>query len=142
MPTASNIKTELMAYDMVTAEIFGWRNYKRDSDVLALETRIKEETGRLEDDLAYTFAYCVSYTENLNFNWTDEAPPEATNLEVFWGMVADGVSMSECYLFYIENVANWVTNSWQQALFNAHKIWKPTAERKPTDKEAEKDPNA
>ena len=138
MPTM-NYKQEKILDGMVTIEFFGFRNLKRDTDARATGERILEETGRSETDNPFALFYAqrLAYTENMYFNWHAEAPPEFKNLETFWQMHTSGEPASECYLWYIENISNVVSNQWSDAQDRAHRIWKPPEERDPTKTAAE-----
>ena len=136
---ALNYKQEKILDGMVTMEMFGFRNLKRDSDARALAERILQETGREETDSVFApfYAQRLMYTENIYFNWHEEAPPEFRSLETFWQMHSSGEPASECYLWYIENVSNVITNQWSDAQDRAHKIWKPPVEKDPNKTTAE-----
>lgn len=136
--TSINYKQEKALDGMVTFEIFGFRNVKRDVEAQALAQRIAEETGRLEDG-AFPLFYSqrLMYTDNVYFQWHPEAPPEFKNLETFWKMHSEGEPASEVYLWYINNISNFVSNQWSDALDRAHKIWKPPEQKDPIKTAAE-----
>lgn len=135
-------KRAAMLYKMVSLDIWGFRNVELDTEAIALAEKIKLTTGRDDGNFMNYYARCVKYTKNMWFSWHPDAPVEFTNLEEFWKMVLNGEDESECYLFYIKNISNPVSNEWQETVDEAHKIWKPTQEKTMTAKElAEKDPN-
>lgn len=132
-------KRETFLHNMVAADIFRFRNVERDSKAVAFANELRENIGR-DDGAFYVFyAQRLIYTDALHFNWHEDAPPEFVNLEKWWNMVTSGASQEECYMFYIGNVSNPVSNQWQSAVERAHKLWKPPEER--DDNEEDADPN-
>lgn len=135
-------KRASMLYNMVSLDIWGFRNVELDTEAMALVEKIKLTTGRDDGTFMMYYARCIKYTKGMWFNWHPEAPEEFTNLEKFWTMVLQGEDESECYLFYIKNISNPVSNEWQDTVENSHKIWKPVQEKTITAKDiAETDPN-
>ena len=137
------IKNKKILDGMVTLNIHGFRNFEGDNDTTSLALLLKEKTGRKEDSFMYLYAEKVVYTESINFNWLEEAPEEYRNLETFWGMILDGTNEVECYLYYVKNISNVVTNAWHDAVEKAHEIWKPPQEKnaKLAGIEEQTDPN-
>lgn len=131
-------KRQTFLHGMVAADIFKFRNVERDSKAVALANQLREQAGR-DDGAFYVFyAQRMIYTDALHFSWHPEAPLEFKNLEKWWNMVQSGESELECYLFYVGNISNPVSNEWQTAVEAAHTIWKPPQE---TNKESD-DPNS
>lgn len=123
------IKSKKILSDMVTVQIHGFRNFLKDNETTALTLMLKEKTGRKEDSFMYLYAEKVIYTNDIIFNWLEGAPEEYTNFEKFWNMIHDGADGVECYLYYIENISNVVTNEWHDAVDRGHEIWKPNQEK-------------
>ena len=135
-------KRASMLYNMVTLDIWGFRNVELDTEAIALAEKIKLVTGRDDGSFMTYYARTVKYTKAMWFRWLPETPEEYTNLEKFWNMVIQGEDEAECYLFYIKNISNPVSNDWQDTVENAHKIWKPVQEKTIEAKEiAQQDPN-
>lgn len=137
-----DFKRESFLYNMVAADFFPYRNLERDSRAMSLANKLREEIGR--DDGAFYMFYAnrITYTVSMTFDWHDESPPEFLALETFWNMVQKGEPDTDCYMYYISNVSNPVSNQWQDALEEAHTIWKPPVEKLSKDDEKEiTDPN-
>jgi len=135
-------KKKTFLYDMVTADVFGFRNVKRDVLVIDMQERLRESTGR--DDGSFTTAYSqrVVYTDQMNFQWHEDVPQELRNLQEFWDMVQSGKDEVECYLYYIDSIPNYVTNAWQKVVDDSHVIWKPSEQRPVTANAGDNDPNS
>lgn len=127
-------------HDMVSADVFRYRNVDRDSQVLSMSEQLKEQTARNDGAFFYYYAQRWIYTDSMTFAWHKEAPLEFKNLERWWDMMQKGKDPVECYDFYIKNISNPVNNAWQNALEQAHTIWKPPSE-KSTDDEGDEEKN-
>lgn len=130
-------------HGMVAADIFRFRNVKRDVQVISLSNKLREETGRDDGGFFTYYAQRIVYTDAMYFNWHEDAPIEFVSLETWWEMLQSGQSDVDCYIYYIENISNPVSNQWQDALDDAHSIWKPVEERTITTQGGnEPDPNS
>lgn len=120
-------------YDMVAMDIFSFRNVKKDADSMSLAQKIKEDT--LRDDNLFTIYYAqrVIYIEQMYFQWDEDVPSEIRALETWWQMVSSGQDPVQCYLFYIENIPNYLSNDFNDAVVSAHTIYKPARERMPKE---------
>lgn len=121
-------KRQTFLHNMVAADIFKFRNVERDARAIALANQLKEQVGRDDGAFYVYYAQRVVYTDALHFDWHPEAPHEFVSLETWWSMVQSGEPEVECYLFYISNISNPVSNEWQSAVDRAHAIWKPPEE--------------
>lgn len=121
-------KRQAFLWNMVEADIVGYRNIELDAAMIALSEKVREKTGRDDGSFMVYYAMRVTYVANLTFVWEEGAPEEYTNLERWWDMVLRGDPVEECYLYYIRNLSNVVTNQFQDALERAHTIWKPAHE--------------
>lgn len=121
-------KRQSFLYGMVAADILRYRNVERDAKAISLSNQLRDQLGRDDGAFYVLYAQRLIYTDAMHFKWHKEAPSEFTNLEAWWDMVQRGQPEAECYLYYIKNIANPVTNQWQTALDEAHKIWKPPEE--------------
>jgi hypothetical protein len=122
-------KVKSIIYGMVTLHILGFRNLKKDADVAELAQKIQDTTGREETGFMYFYAQRLNYTDYIKFDWVDDTPDEFRSLETWWEMLQAGESEATCYDYYINNVSNFVSNEWQDAINDAHTIWKPPHER-------------
>lgn len=135
-----------MLSSMVEADIVSFRN-------LLFESRVQELVDTIEAAVKGTpyhlggiivkYAEFVTYCEGLTFKWKGTPPPDYTNLEVWWSMVAKGQKADECYIYYVNNISNPVTMAWYEVMNNVHKIYVPPRERDNTSDEAviQNDPN-
>ncbi|RMG84829.1 MAG: hypothetical protein D6712_10595 [Chloroflexi bacterium] len=122
---------------ILTFHILPYRTVKGDADAMGMAEQIKKITGRDDGWFPLHYSQRLAYTEDIEFEWADNIPDYFKLFETWWDMVKEGVSPAECYMFYIDNVPNQITYEWQEALNDAHKIWKPPSEQMP-DEEAEK----
>ena len=139
-PKATHVRKTFL-YDMVSADIWRFRNMRRDSEVLAMSEHIKEQTGktsRADVNFFYFYALRTVYTDAMYFAWHPDAPAEFTALEEWWNMKESGVDVMQHYDFWINNISNPIANAWYDAVEEAHEIWKPPVEQTGDD---ETDPN-
>ncbi len=113
---------------MVRGEFISYRSVGRDADVIRLVSQLTEKTGR--DDGMFTIFYAQRriYTVNLTFDWHPDAPAYFRSLETYWEMTQAGEPEEECYLFFVNNCQNMVSQEWQQALESAQTYWTPPEE--------------
>jgi hypothetical protein len=140
----SNYKRISFFYGMISADIFSFRNVKRDADTFSLVSKLRELTGRDDGGFMALYAQRLSYTDNLEFNWgeeTEDIPADILAFEEFWKMYKQGEDAAVCYDYYINNIRNHIGNEWQDAVNEAHKIWKPTHQNTNDEEGEETDPN-
>ena len=121
-------KRQPFLHGMVVADIFKFRNVERDSRAIALANMLREQVGRDDGAFYVYYAQRIVYSDAMHFSWHPEAPQEFQNLETFWNMVESGEPEAECYMYYIQNISNSVSNAWQNAVEAAHTLWKPPEE--------------
>jgi hypothetical protein len=136
------LKRKYCFYDMIAVDIFGYRIVKRDAEMLERSNQIKMETQRKDGDFPLVYAEISSYVDSIWFNFSNETPAEYKTISEWWDMVISGKGVSECYMFYIDNVPNPVHNLIYDAVQDAHKIWKPSTEKaKPSETDTITNPN-
>lgn len=137
-------------HDMVTGHFYASRTYELDWKTQELRQRLvahAKENGWHSDELEPfldALSEVVSYTNDLEFHWSEDTPAEYRELETFWEMVKRGVDIFECIRFYTRNVPNWIllgydpiarrngavyVRGWQAAFHEAIKIWTPIETR-------------
>lgn len=138
-------------YGMITVEYFPFRNAAKDIGAFSLAQQLEEDTGRQEARNMMSYANRVEYTESMKFDWVKDMPEdiqaEVSGIQEWWDLIEAGANPAEAYLFYLNNVPNYLTNDYNESFLNAHRIWKPTVEQTPLDeseREAleESDPNS
>ncbi len=132
-------KRRTFFYDMVTVDIFGWRQVEFDLQSINMSTKIRQVTERDDGIFTLNYAQRAVYTRAMYFNFTADVPEEYKNLETWWKKISNGEDDVECYLYYIRNIPNPLTNTYQDAIEDAHKIWKPVEEKEIAEDET--DPN-
>lgn len=143
LPSVNKVNNRVsFFYDMIAADVFRFRNIERDSAMISLANRIQEETGREDGGLFLSYAERIVYVDEMYFLFTDDVPEEYRNIETWWKMVQAGNDPSECYVWYLTNIPNAITNLFADAVDSAHTIWKPASQQTmKKEKEAETDPN-
>ena len=101
--------------------------YPRERAATQYARQIREATDRPDDGFTEPYAFIVTYTAELAFNFSDDASPYLRSLETWWQMIQDGTPASECYLYMVQNVHGQVIRELRQVATQARELWPETA---------------
>jgi hypothetical protein len=92
-------------YGMVVGTFAASHTYDADLQAARIEAEIIEAEGEnIARGVIEIFSLCVVYTQEMEFDWHEEAPEGWRAFEKLWEMIISGKSIIDCWKFFTVNV--------------------------------------